>query len=111
MKKLRLELDELAVESFATGEDEMATRGTVAGHISTRCTGGAMTCDDGNTCVPAGDTCANDTCYISCMGSCPCYPNYETIGCDGGGIYSQAYTGCGNCNPTANEVVSCQIAC
>lgn len=111
MKKLRLNLDALAVESFTAGEDELASRGTVAGHISTRCTAGAMTCDDGNTCVPAGATCDNDTCYVSCNGSCPCYPNYDTYDGCGGPVYSQAYTGCGNCSPTANEAVSCQIAC
>ena len=34
MKKLRLQLDDLAVESFATAEGRGAERGTVRGHAS-----------------------------------------------------------------------------
>lgn len=70
MKKLRLQLENLQIESFATGNGE-ADRGTVEGHVSTLCTGGGRTCDAGNTCG-ANDTCGdNGTCYISCNGSCP----------------------------------------
>ena len=110
MKKLRLDLDELTVTSFET-DHAQSGGGTIEGYISTRCTGGAMTCDDGNTCVPAGATCDNDTCYVSCAGSCPCDPNYDTYDGCGGPIDSSVYTGCGNCYPTYNEAVSCQIAC
>ncbi len=66
MKKLRLELDELQVESFTIdrGEDE---RGTVEGHISARCSAGDRTCNGGDTCVN-GNTCGGE---VSCAGSCP----------------------------------------
>ncbi len=70
MKKLRLELDNLQVESFATDRGE-GDRGTVEGHISTRCTGGGMTCDAGNTCGDNATCGQNATCYVSCNGSCP----------------------------------------
>jgi hypothetical protein len=74
MKKLQLKLDELAIESFETDRAAVET-GTVRGYISTRCTGGAMTCDNGATCVPAGATCDLDTCYVSCPESCPHVPD------------------------------------
>jgi hypothetical protein len=70
MNKLRLDLDRLEVESFATDRGE-GERGTVEAHVSLRCTGGGLTCDAGNTCAD-GDTCgAQASCYISCNGSCP----------------------------------------
>jgi hypothetical protein len=70
MRKLHLDLDDVQVESFATAEagDEA---GTVQAHVSLRCTGGGLTCDNGNTCVYA-DTCGDwPTCYVSCHGTCP----------------------------------------
>jgi hypothetical protein len=110
MKKLRLNLDALSVETFQT-DDVVNGTGTIEGYISTRCTGGAMTCNDANTCVPAGATCDNDTCYVSCNGSCPCYPNYETYDGCGGPIDSSVYTGCGNCQVSVNEVGTCIAPC
>lgn len=57
MKKLRLELDALAVESFATGAGPGDRLGTVRGAAVARC-----------------NTCANDcdplTCGPSCIGAC-----------------------------------------
>src|ERR1051325_7990546 len=109
MKKLRLNLDALSVESFET-DDLVDATGTVEGYISTRCTGGALTCNDANTCVPAGETCAQDTCYVSCYGSCPCQPVYPSDDCTGP-IDSSVYTGCGNCNVSVNEVGTCIAPC
>lgn len=84
MRRIRLELDELAVESFTT--DTLATRtGTVQGHGGT-----AFICETaGNTDEPGCDLTADSgcgisecscvaTCYGSCQGSCDC--NY-TVDC------------------------------
>jgi hypothetical protein len=93
MKKLRLQLDELNVESFTTGEGD-ENRGTVKGNVSTLCTGGGRTCDDGNTCV-AGDTCGdNDTCYISCFGSCPAPCTNEESYCYNNTCFDCSFPGC-----------------
>ena len=90
MKKLRLELDALRVDSFATADSEDG-RGTVEGYISARCTGGTMTCNGGNTCGD-GDTCNQYTCNLSDNGSCPCYPETAYEG-------SCAYTCNETCDP------------
>lgn len=80
MKKLRLELDELHVESFVTDRGEVE-RGTVEGHASLRCSGGGTTCNGDNTCVD-GYTCgAAGTCYLSCNGTCPAPCTYELSLC------------------------------
>ncbi len=105
MKKIKLELESLTVETFSVEPGGSAPRaGTVEAHADTEA--GVETCDA---------TCPN-TCHFSCeygFNSCPCYPVYETesCGCGPSGIWSCAYTGCGNCNPTPNEAVSCQIRC
>ena len=75
MHKLRLDLDELSVESFAT-DAAKEERGTVEGFVSLHCTGGVATCNGGNTCDGVAATCAG-TCYVSCKGSCPCYQNTD----------------------------------
>jgi hypothetical protein len=55
MKKMRLEIDELAVESFPMAVDPASTVGTVKGNDATI----GLTC-------PA--TCAGPTCVTSCGG-------------------------------------------
>lgn len=80
MKKLRLDVDRLEVESFAVARGG-EVRGTVEGHVSLRCTGGGLTCNGGNTC-DGGDTCgAGASCYVSCNGSCPAPCTYEQSYC------------------------------
>ena len=60
MRKLKLELDELSVESFDTAKQK-EERGTVHGRDLTECCSGA----DGFTCyLSCGGTC--DTCAASC---------------------------------------------
>lgn len=108
MNKLRLSLEELTVDSFQTDEARIGS-GTVEGYISTRCTGGALTCDDGATCVPAGATCDNATCYVSCNGSCPCYQTTD-CGTDTGPVDTSAYT-CSPCDVSVNEVGTCIAPC
>ena len=67
MQKLKLELDELQVESFGTYPEE-AVRGTVAGlnepPYTQSCNGSCV-----NTCNSCVNTCLN-TCQASCAGTC-----------------------------------------
>jgi hypothetical protein len=92
MKKLRLNLDALAVETFQTDNADGPT-GTVEGYVSTQCTGGVLTCNGGNTCVAGGATCGGaETCLTNCYGSCVvCEPAYDTDGC---GLETSVYAGC-----------------
>ena len=94
MNKLKLNLDQLTVESFNTDASEVARRGTVRAH-SELCipTYGPITC--GDSC----DTCDN-TCYDSCGASCG--------GCSGG--YACGGTCGSSCvNPTCNTcLTNCQ---
>jgi hypothetical protein len=79
MKKLRLELDDLRVESLETGRDE-ARKGTVGAHAQTI---DGPTCDGRSTCwdscdgvcgtyfcVTIGDSCGQQ----SCVWTCTCNP-------------------------------------
>ena len=65
MKKIKLELDRLQVESFDTAAAESDSRGTVHGHWSQMgtCDGRAATCQWGGTC---GNGCATG---IRCTGT------------------------------------------
>jgi hypothetical protein len=78
MEKLKLDLDALTVESFAT-ERRSTERGTVAGQ--------ELTENCGNTDYCTAPTCGG-TCYASCDGSdcgtyrCTEYSCYETCGGD-----------------------------
>ncbi len=68
MRKMKLDIDKLAVESFDVAEDTDA-RGTIAGNQGTRfCT--AFTC---------GETCAGETCEATCTGTCYTAPNCQQI--------------------------------
>jgi hypothetical protein len=92
MRKIRLDLDALAVDSFAVSA-ESAPRGTVQGH------GGRQSID---ICEPlphdytevdctAAASC-NGTCYASCGGGCGGWSGYYTCG---GFSCREAYT----CDP------------
>lgn len=83
MRKLKLSLDALQVESFhATGPE--ARRGTVPGHAWTEyadescfesCNGGCGTTGTGGTGTGgSGAASCYGTCYASCGGSCTCPP-------------------------------------
>lgn len=83
MKKLRLELDELAVESFAANERD-GSRGTVAGREFTQYADECVTpngtcergCWDGTVAYSCAATCQGScascqgTCGASCAGTC-----------------------------------------
>ena len=67
MNKLKLQLEDLSVESFDTTRPEKA-RGTVFGEqctCYTRCT-----CLGGPTCNASCNGTCNDTCNASCYGTC-----------------------------------------
>lgn len=56
MRKMKLEVDLLAVESFSTAALEPSERGTVQGNADT------IACSWRNSCI--------DSCQLSCTGSC-----------------------------------------
>jgi hypothetical protein len=98
MNKLKLNLDELAVESFDTTRSEK-TRGTVVGEQCTCYTycdtcPGCPTCD--NTCAYTCDdaTCpACPTCNASCNGTCDYCESYDYCGTQ----YDATCNGYGTC--------------
>src|SRR5687768_9291815 len=101
MHKLKLDLDQLTVESFDTNPDESAQRGTVEAHshacVSPFETCAALGCPTG-TCDASCATCA--TC-VSCYGTC--YTCANTCG-------DSCYGTCVSCL-TECEPVSCVYHC
>ena len=96
MKKLNLHLDELAVESFATGEgDEL--RGTVRGH------GDSSGCSYGG----AGYTGCRLSCMYECGESDDCTPACPGGGTGGGGTGGGG-TG-GSFDPSCRT--GCRLSC
>jgi hypothetical protein len=86
MKKLKLDLDALTVESFATAADELARRGTVRGQSGG--TDVADSCYD--TCVAIGAPCGSEqqTYNESCVpDACPDSIWQECTTRDGHGCY------------------------
>ncbi|HEU0012348.1 MAG TPA: hypothetical protein VFQ45_01620 [Longimicrobium sp.] len=102
MKKMRLDLDTLSVESFDTVETP-AERGTVHGHIPPDTY--ARYCSDGTTCV---DSCFECTDYASCLGTCNA-TECGTCATNCGTCYdaSCGYTYCGTCDPYCCCTCSC----
>jgi hypothetical protein len=90
--KLKLDLDDLAVDTFDTTRGEKS-RGTVFGE---QCT--CWTYCGQNTCpgCPTCDASCNGTCYASCNGTCNCGTN-NTCG------YSCYDTDCGCLPPTCQQ--------
>lgn len=70
MKKIRLDLDTLAVESFETAREGGDLRGTVRGHL-------AITPDSGGG-VSRCDLCTGDPRCMSLDGPCPINPGGDT---------------------------------
>jgi hypothetical protein len=97
MNKLKLHLEDLAVESFDTTRPEKA-KGTVFGEqctCYTNCTcPGCPTCDA--SCNGTCDASCNGTCNASCNGSCNC--TYEHM-CQGCTAYDPTCRNIGTCNP------------
>lgn len=106
MKKLTLQLDQLAVESFTTSA-AMEPRGTVHAHATER----GPTCGPENTCGPF--TCGNVYCVkdtydpefcggggtIGCpVGSLGCPPPSGQLSCDGCTTYDYTQFGGDTCD-------------
>jgi hypothetical protein len=70
MKKLNLDLDQLAVESFDTSAAQRRT-GTVRAHGFTETSCNQIICDCGPTNVTCETDCDQDTCGASCVNICP----------------------------------------
>jgi hypothetical protein len=91
MKKLKLDLEGLVVESFATTPESRGEGGTVFGQqctCYTQCTcPGCPTCDAScnGTCGGTCEASCNGTCGDSCAGSC------------GGSCYDTCHMTCGTC--------------
>jgi len=70
MKKIRLDLDQLAVDSFPTTRGGASGMGTVRGHV----TGPdpiSLPPTEGAACNPQSQYCGTyDTCQASCNGTC-----------------------------------------
>ncbi len=97
-RKLKLNLDELAIDSFDTTKSE-ARNGTVFGEQCTCYT--QCTCPGCPTCYAScngtcGGTCGENTCAASCNGTC----GAATCG------YSCNYTDCG-CEPETCLQTNC----
>ena len=81
MRKLRLDVEELAVESFETLE-ERAERGTVLGHARTYAW--EYSCDENNTCAQMMTCGANASCAYTCNNADTCGGEYSCdINCPG----------------------------
>ena len=78
MRKLKLEVEDLRVESFDTLADMEVPRGTVRGHGDSEGSGCDVSqcLEDSCGCPLTGPTCAilscNGTCYNSCPNTCGC---------------------------------------
>jgi hypothetical protein len=97
MNKLKLDLDQLTVESFNTDASGIARRGTVRAHSEFFClpthlcapTYGEFTCGDtcDNTCHTCGASCGGGcgsgySCYGSCAETCnTCLTNCQQESC------------------------------
>ncbi|HET7233407.1 MAG TPA: hypothetical protein VFJ16_25575 [Longimicrobium sp.] len=94
MHKLKLDLDQLTVDSFDTNPPAGERRGTVQGLARTLYD--TCLCSGGGTCISCDPGCDNSvggTCDVSCGGTCD-----NTCNCTGNSCY-------GTCN------VSCNVTC
>lgn len=99
MKKMKLSLDVLQVESFDTASFEKRT-GTVRGAAQT----------EWNTCIGYGDTCnGGETCWDSCGGTCRCVTQDQSC-LDLSCINSCVLT-CPVCTPSHNDIHTCARVC
>jgi len=103
MKKIRLDLDTLSVESFDTRAGGDAADGTVFGHIPPETY--AKYCSDGQTCEATGcfGTAATDcgTCGASACGTCATNCGTCATACGTCDTY------CGTCDPYCCCTCSC----
>jgi hypothetical protein len=102
MRKTRLDLDSLSVESFDTTATPADSRGTVHGNADTF----QSYCSDGRTCIDTCDYTCNQyeaTCAGTCQGDASCCPTYCGTCYD----YTCGNTYCGTCDPYCCCTCSC----
>jgi hypothetical protein len=99
MKKLKLNLDQLAVDSFTIDHRETG-RGTVAGHATNTCI--TARCLNTNLCTGQGGNApsCDGTCYATC-GDVNC-ASMDLTHCGGGTAYEASCAG-GDCFNTDDE--------
>lgn len=97
MRKVRLEIDELSVESFETAARETEARGTVRGYVT------------------SWDTCVDDSCAESCVSYCGTGCTGDGWGCGGtgstGGSGGWSREGCVSMGDYSGCDLSCEFAC
>lgn len=110
MRKLTLNIEALDVQSFTT-DDIGSERGTVRGHISINCNTNFAGCTNNASCQ-GGYTCgAGASCPALSCDNCGTYRCATEGSClNESCVDSCAYTGCGNCHATPNEVGTCGLA-
>jgi hypothetical protein len=97
MNKLRLHLEDLAVESFDTVRGRQAERGTVHGNDACCCCCCPCCCSGAASC---GGTCDASACNGSCVNTCAASCNGTCASCDASACYgSCAYTCDYSCDP------------
>lgn len=108
MKKIRLDLDDLKVESFVTSEGGSSADGTVFGMGNTECDntceGVGATCD-GNGCPSAGDCDYTAAGALTCTGGPGASAMCETGAC----TYPATICGCAGTDPNVDN--TCTHTC
>lgn len=90
MRKLKLNLDGINVQSFHVTDEAHDGRGTVHAHSHASC----PYCDPSSMTNPTGcGTCAHATiCYVTCDASCDTCAGQNTCGCPNTGVTDCEYT-------------------
>ena len=85
MKKLKLNLDEIKVESFETNTIKSMVEGTVHGNVSGK--------NPAETCLTCAYTCEGVTCVYTCANTCPntCGYTCDDPTCPGQGVTCYAH--------------------
>jgi hypothetical protein len=95
MRKIRLDLDELQVDSFTTAE-QPGGAGTVRGYVSVQC-GSDYTCNYEDTCagvVTCARSCGNCGTYYCASGDPSCTDPSCVYSCTCETLYTCPPTGC-----------------
>ena len=104
MRKLKLDLEQLGVQSFVT-DAAAGNPGTVLARGITHW------CTDDPTYSDGDYSCDGNSCPAATCDGCATQWKCTDTGGGGTGIWSCVYTECDNCIVTVNEVVSCNIPC
>jgi hypothetical protein len=67
MRKLRMDLEDVQVESFTAGA-ALGRGGTVPGYLAASGNDPKVTC--GGSCADTCETCVGNTCGSACVGTC-----------------------------------------